>query len=25
MNMSRRGANFLNCDFRLVINDIVLS
>lgn len=25
MKMSRRGANFLNCDFRLVINDVQLS
>jgi hypothetical protein len=25
MTMSRRGANFLNCDFRLIINDIQLA
>jgi metal-dependent HD superfamily phosphatase/phosphodiesterase len=24
MTMSRRGANFLNCDFRLIINDVQL-
>ncbi|MGB9692855.1 MAG: phosphohydrolase, partial [Candidatus Sumerlaeaceae bacterium] len=25
MTMSRRGANYLNCDFRLIINDVQLA